>query len=420
MYQTHTLDNGLRLFFVPVRSVQSVSVGIFVNIGSRYEPKQISGISHFIEHMLFKGTKQRPNSRVIAEAIEGIGGVTNAYTSTETTVYYTKVAANQTTTAIDVITDLIRHPLFRLEDIERERMIIGEEISMTYDSPESWVNIMLDEVIWPDHPLGHDVAGTHESLLNIQRDNLLTFYRAGYHPGNFIIAVGGNFDPDLVLAEIARRLGDWQPAAQPIYQAAPAVPPAPRWQVERRSIEQAHLCLALPALSRKDPDRYALSVMNAILGDGMSSRLFLNIREERGLAYAVDSGLNLLQDTGTMVIYAGVDPERAPEALRAVLAELLRLRDEPVSEAELHRAKEYLKGRLVLGLEDSFSQTAWVATQALLMDEIRTPEAVLESYGAITVADVQAVAQRVIKPSAYNLAAIGPFNSDEPLAGLLT
>ncbi len=419
MYHDFSLENGLRILLVPIRSFQSVSVGIFVDVGSRYEPESLAGISHFIEHMLFKGTPQRPSAKLVAEAIEGIGGVSNAYTSQETTIYYAKVAASQAGTAIDVLADLIRHPLFDPNEIVKERYVIGEEINMSYDSPDSWVNILLDEIIWPDHPLGQDIAGNFESLANIDRDALLAFYQASYHPHNLLVAVGGTFEPDEIIGEITNLLGDWRPASRPSFEAAPLPQGEPRWRVEHRLIEQGHLCLALPALPRTDPDRYALSVLNAILGEGMSSRLFQNIREERGLAYAVDSGLNLLRDTGSFVIYAGVDPDRATEVLQAILDELARLRDEPVPEAELRKAREYLKGRLVLGLEDSFSQTAWVASQALLMDRIRSPEEVLQAYDAVSVEAVQTIAQKIIKASTYNLAAVGPFGDGEMLGQLL-
>ncbi|MDX1520268.1 MAG: pitrilysin family protein, partial [Anaerolineae bacterium] len=287
--------------------------------------------------------------------------------------------------------------------------VIGEEINMTYDAPDSWASILLDHVIWPEHPLGQDVAGTHESLSRISRDDILAHYQACYHPRNMLIAVGGAFEPDKIVAELEQRLGDWQPGQCPTFAPAPQGQTAARWLIEDRPIEQGHLCLALPGLSRTDPDRYALSVLNTILGEGMSSRLYLNIRETRSLAYVVESGINFLDDTGSLVVYAGVDSKRATEALQAILAELDRLRDEPVPAEELHKAKEYIKGRLVLGLEDSFSQAAWFASQALLFDTIKTPAEVLQAYEAVTVEEVQAVAQRVVVPSSYNFVAIGPF-----------
>jgi predicted Zn-dependent peptidase len=420
MYQAHTLENGLRILMVPLNSFQSVSMGIFVRIGSRYESEPESGTSHFIEHMLFKGTTQRPTAKLIAEAIEGIGGVSNAYTGPETTVYFAKVAASQTRTVINFLTDLVRNPLFDSMEFEKERFIIGEEINMVYDAPDSWANIVLDWVIWPNHPLGQNVAGTHQSLAGISRDSLISFFKKSYHPKNVLVAVGGAFEPEEIVAELTAALGDWQPGPSPEFEKAPEPQTEARCYVEDRPIEQGHLCLALPGLPRVHPDRYALGVLNTILGDGMSSRLFLNIREDKGLAYAVDSSLSLLQDTGTVVIYAGVDPGRAPEALRAILDELERLRDEPISAKELNKAKEYLKGRLVLGLEDSYSRAAWVAYQALLMDTIKSPEAVLAAYDAVTAAEVRALAQKIVDPSAYSLAAVGPFGQGEALAQLIT
>lgn len=419
MYQEHKLENGLRILMVPLPNFQSVSMGIFVGVGSRYESTAQAGMSHFIEHMLFKGTQKRPTARLIAEAIEGVGGVSNAYTSQENTVYYAKVAAPQIDTAIDVLVDLIRNPLFVSAEIEKERLIIGEEINMVYDIPDSWVNVLIDQVMWPHHPLGQNIAGTHQSLAGFNREDILDFFEKSYHPQNLLIALGGAFEPEHVVSKLSALLADWQPNTPPTFESAPPLQTGPHYYIEDRAIEQGHFCLALPGLSRKDPQRYVLSILNTILGDGMSSRLFLNIREEKGLAYAVDSGLNFLQDTGSLIVYAGVDPKRAPEALQAVLDELERLRHEPVPAQELRKAKEYLKGRLVLGLEDSFSRAAWVAYQALFMDTIKAPEDVLNAYEAVTVDDIQAVAQKIINPNTYNLAAIGPFGPGEELQRLI-
>ncbi len=419
MYQEYVLANGLRILLVPMQSFESASVGIFVRIGSRYEREAESGISHFIEHMLFKGTRQRPTAKIIAETIEGVGGLNNAYTSQESTVYYAKVATPHISTALDVLTDLVRRPLFDPQEFEKERYVIGEELAMIYDAPDSWVNVLLDQVLWPNHPLGRNIAGTPGSLAGLSCDTLVSFFKAGYHPQNTLVAVGGAFEPEKIVAELTSLLEDWSPATAPEFEAAPSLQTEARWYVEDRPIEQGHLCLAVPALSRRHPEHYALGVLNAILGEGMSSRLFLNIREERGLAYTVDSSLNLLQDTGSLVIYAGVDPERVEEALQAVLDELDRLRSEPAPEKELHKAKEYLKGRLVLGLEDSFSQASWVAYQALFMDEIKSPAQILQIYDAVTAADVLAVAQKVLVPTAYNLAVVGPFDQGDALGRLI-
>lgn len=419
MYQQHTLPNGLRIIMVPVQTFQSVSVGVMVKVGSRYETETEAGMSHFIEHMLFKGTRQRPTPRLIAEAIEGIGGVSNAYTSQENTVYYAKVAATQLDIAVDFLADLVRQPLFRASDIDKERLVIGEEINMVYDMPDTWVSILADDLLWPQHPLGQNIAGTHQSLAGVSRDTLLPFFERSYHPHNLLVAVGGAFDPDTVVAQLDALLGDWPAAEVPAFAAAPPPPAAPRCHIEPRPIEQGHLCLTVPALSRIDPNRYALSVLNTILGDGMSCRLFQNIREELGLTYAIDSGLNLLQDTGSLTVYAGVDPDRAVEALQAILNELDDLRQNPVPAQELQKAKEYLKGRMVLGLEDSYSRAAWVAYQALFLDEIKTPDEVLAAYNTVTADDVLAVAQQVLQPQRYTLAAIGPFEPNNHLASLI-
>lgn len=419
MYQEHVLPNGLRIIMLPVHSFQSVSLGIFVKIGSRYEPEAEAGISHFIEHMLFKGTSQRPTARHIAEAIEGVGGLSNAYTSQETTVYYAKVAASQINTAIDVLTDMVRYPLFDPTEFEKERSVISEELDMIYDAPDNWVNVLLDQTLWPDHPLGRNVVGTHESLTGMSHEALLAYFKAAYHPHNMLVALGGAFEPDRVITELTTRLADWQPQPIPGFEVVPPPQTQARWHVENRPVEQGHLCLAVPGLSRHHPQRYAWSVLNTVLGEGMSSRLFLNIREERGLAYAVDSGLNLLQDTGALVIYAGIDPDRASEALRAILDELERLRQELVPAPELRKAKEYIKGRLVLGLEDSFSQASWVAYQALFMEQIKTPAEVLQAYDAVTAEEVMLLAQSLLQPAMYNLAAVGPFGQGEALGRLV-
>ncbi len=419
MHQIHTLNNGLRILMVPVQTFQSVSVGFFVGVGSRYEDETQAGMSHFIEHMLFKGSTKRPSSRIIAEAIEGIGGITNAYTSQDTTVYYAKVAASQVSTAIDVLADMVRNPLFEPHDIKKEQLVIGEEINMVFDMPDSWVGNLSDQLLWPNHPLGQPIAGTHQSLVGINANTLLPYFRNSYHPQNVLVAIGGAFNPEEVLMQINDLLGSWQPGSLPTFADAPPLQTQPASTIEHRPIEQGHLCLAMPALSRRDPDRYALAVLNTILGDGMSSRLFLNIREDKGLAYAVDSGLNFLQDTGSLVIYAGVDPKRAVQALQAILDELDRIRIEPVPAEELYKAKEYLKGRLVLGLEDSYSQTAWIAYQMLFLDTIKSPEDVMAAYDAVTTDDVLNVARRVIIPSTYTLAGVGPFGKGDELANLL-
>ncbi|MFQ5614314.1 MAG: M16 family metallopeptidase, partial [Anaerolineae bacterium] len=317
MYDQITIDNGLRLVLVPIPTVHSVSVGVFVGIGSRYEHRAEAGATHFIEHMLFKGTAHRPSAQLIAEAIEGIGGISNAFTGNETTTYWAKVAASHAETAVDVLLDILRNSLFQPEEIEKERRVISEEISMYYDMPDEWALVLLNQTMWPDHPLGQDIIGTQESVKRMTRRALLDYFERGYHPANVVVAIAGNIDPAAMEGAVRARLADWEQQPLPTCAAAPQETPLQRWQVENRSVEQGHLCLGVPALDHLHPDRFALSILNTILGDGMSSRLFLEIREKRGLAYTVSSSLGLLRDTGSWLVYAGVEPLRAREALAA-------------------------------------------------------------------------------------------------------
>ncbi len=414
------LENGLRILTIPMPQTRAVSVSLFVGAGSRYEPDEIGGASHFIEHMLFKGTEQRPTSRHIAEAIEGIGGYSNAYTDQEITAYWAKVAASHFAEATDVLTDMLRHSTFDPTEVEKERGIIVEEINMTMDTPDQWVGILLGRVIWPDHPLGRDVAGTRETVARIRRDQLLDYMAHHYLPEQTVVSVAGNITPEEVVEVIAERLAAWPSAPTNGYLPAPDGPSSPRWLVEDRPTEQGHLCLALPGLSRLHPDRFALGLLNTVLGEGMSSRLFLEVREAQGLAYAVDSTLSLLDETGLLVVYAGVDPKRVSQAIQAILSELSRLRREPVPEAELNKAREYVKGRLVLSLEDSGVVSAWYGRQALLLNEMLTPDEVLAAYDAVTSDDVQRLAQTLFSGDKVCLAAVGPFGDGAELASSIS
>jgi len=414
------LENGLRILTFTMSQTRAVSVSFFLRTGSRYESEDVAGASHFIEHMLFKGTTRRPTARHISEAIEGIGGYSNAYTGQDTTTYWAKVAAPHFAEATDVLTDMLRCSTFDPAEVEKERRIIVEEINMSMDAPDQWVGILLGQVVWPDHPLGRDVAGTRDTVSDITRDQLLAYMERHYSPECTVVSVAGNVEHQQVVEIINERLRDWPSMPANGYLPAPHGLLSPRWLVEDRPTELGHLCLAAPGLPRSHPDRFALGLLNTVLGDGMSSRLFLEVRETQGLAYAVDSSLSMLDEVGLLVVYAGVDAERAPQAIRAVLAELDRLRQEPVPEAELHKAREYMKGRLVLGLEDSGAVSAWHGQQALLLDEVLSLDDVLSIYDAVTVEDVQRVAQTLFTKDQLQLAAVGPFGDGNQLGELLS
>jgi predicted Zn-dependent peptidase len=419
MYEKTTLANGLRIITHAMPASFSVSAVILVGTGSRYETAEQAGISHFLEHMLFKGTKQRPTPKAIAETIEGVGGVLNAATEKELTSYYVKVAHQHGPLALELLADMLRHSRFLTAEVEKERHVITEELHMTEDMPQDLVNSLIDELIWPDHPLGREIAGTEASVKAMRRPALLAYIAARYVPNNVVVSVAGNVTHDQVVQEAQRLLGDWRPGPVPPYLPAPDLPGAIRQAVKVKDIEQAHLCLSAGGLPRQHPDRRALDIQNLILGGGMSSRLFLEIRERRALAYDVQAYLDYFEDTGATVIYAGTDPEQAPSCLDGILEELRRLRQQAVAADELTRAKEYLKGRMLLGLEDNSGLAHWLGSQELLTNRIQTVEDIISQVDAVTAGDVQRVSELVFDPSLLRMAIVGPATDDAALGKLL-
>lgn len=413
-YQRVVMPSGLRLLVTPMPHTRSATVALFFKVGSRYEAKEHSGISHFVEHMIFKGTEKRPTARDISEAIEGIGGIMNGATGRESTVYWAKVASSGLPTALDVLADMVLNSLFRPEEVDKERRVIIEEIRMTLDSPADLVHDLIDEVLWGDQPLGWDIAGTPESLGRIGREELVNFVRTHYLAKASVVSVAGNVQVDRVVDMVDTMLGTL-PVGE-LRPAAAALPPrpGPKVKVVSRETEQANWCLAVPALPYTDPRRYALSLLNTVLGEGMSSRLFQKIREEQGLAYSVHSYISQYQDAGTLTVYAGVDVKRAVQSLTATLGELYRMTREPVSSEELLKAKEYTKGRLVLGLEDTRGLAQWYGGQELLLGEIRTVDEVMASIDAVTAEEIMALSQELFQTRNLNLAVVGPFADDAP------
>jgi len=420
LYQKTTLDNGLRIVSAEVPHARSVSTSLFIAAGSRHESDEVQGISHFIEHMLFKGTEKRPTPKDVSEAVEGIGGIFNAESGKEVTVYWNKVARVHWPIALEVLTDLLLHSLFKPEEVEKERKVIIEELSMLLDTPGDWVHMLIDQAVWGDHALGRDVGGTRESVSAIQRDQMLSYLRTHYVPANTVVAVAGAVGHAEVVDRVGSLLLDLPAGPATRWREASIVQSAPRVEVRSKHTEQAHLCLAVPGLSYVDPDRFALDLLNIVLGEGMSSRLFLQIREQKGLAYDVHSYTNYFSDTGSVVIYAGVDPKRAEETVEACLAEVERLKQAGVDEDELGRAKEFWKGRTLLRLEDTRSIAAWLGSQELLLDRVLEVEEVVEKIEAVTTDAVQAIANRLFVPERLSLAAIGPYRSDKRFMRLLS
>ena len=343
-YQKTVFDNGLTLLAESVPAVRSVAMAVFVATGSRYESDAEAGMSHFVEHVLFKGSSRWPTAQAISEAIEGVGGLVNASTSRETTMYWVKVAQPHVRLALDVLTDMLQHPIMDPREVSKEQRVILEEIGMLHDSPESLVQILITDLLWPNQPLGREISGTRESVSAVTPDTLSEYMGRFYGPNRTFVSIAGAIDVDELSTMIGDYFGAWQPVPGDQPEPYTDSQDAPRVEVGFKETEQAHLCLAMPGLLRDHPDRFTLTLANTILGDGMSSRLFQEIRERQALAYSVDSFVSSLQDTGMMGVYAGVDPHRAEQALVAILNELSRIRNELVSSEELTRAVEFNKG----------------------------------------------------------------------------
>jgi predicted Zn-dependent peptidase len=411
-YTKTTLSNGLRIIVSEMPHTRSVSLTFFCGAGSRYETApELSGISHFIEHMLFKGSAKRPTPREISEAIEGVGGVLNAVTDKELTIFWAKVGHQHFDLALDVLSDMLLQPLFLPAEVEKERSVILEELSMYMDSPQDWVHVLMDAAIFPDHPLGRDIAGTRESVSGMTREMLLEYWHAHYTPQNMVVSIAGDIQTPVVLDKVARMMG-LLPAGQ-VQRPLPAQPaPGRRIRTQARDTEQTYLCIGGRALAQNDPRRYALGLLNVILGEGMSSRLFQEIREKRGLAYDVNSYVHFLRDTGAAVVSAGVHPRKTEPAIQAILAEVEKLRRTPVAVEELRRAKEFSKGRLQLRMEDSRSVAGWYGGQELLTGQIETVDDVTAAIDAVTAEEIQAVANAVFTEDWLNAALIGPLADD--------
>ncbi len=407
-YTKTILDNGLRIFTSSMPQVRSISLTVFLGTGSRYESSEESGISHFVEHVLFKGSEHRPTSREIAEAIENNGGILNGGTDKELTVYWAKVMDAHLEMAADVLADMICRPILDPAEAERERQVIIEEIGMSMDSPQQRVNILIDEVLWPDQPLGRDVAGSKESVSAITPEMLRNYWASHYGPANTVVSIAGNTQSEEVESIIGRLFSDWSQTSSNQWLPADDAQDKPRMLLESRESEQSHICLALRGISNQHPDRFIFDVLNVILGEGMSCRLFREIREEKGLAYDVSSYVSHFFDSGSITIYAGVNPGNVEAATEAIVNELAKLRDIPVTEPELAKAKEMVKGRLVLRMEDSRSVSSWYAGQELLLGKIQSIDEVISIIESITTDDLSRVAGDLFHSNGLNLAVVGP------------
>ena len=418
MFERSVLDNQLRVLTSTMPHTRSVSIVICVGAGSRYEPEDKAGLSHFLEHLPFKGTKHWPTAQAVSEAIEGVGGVMNASTDREMTAFWCKVPQPPFQTAFSVLLDMLINPLLDPEELEKEREVIQEELRMTNDHPTYKVDLLIDEALWPGQAMGRDVGGTAQSVEALTRDEIQEYMRRQYNPANTVVAVAGNITHQEVIQLLEEATSEWKPVQSLDWEPVNNDNQGPIVLMDQRRTDQTHICLALPGVSLDDPDRFNLALLNVMLGDGMSSRLFQNLRERQSLTYDVSSSISHFRDCGSVIIYCGVEPKKSRPAIKAVVEELQGMHQE-APEEELHKAKEYTKGRLLLRLEDSRAVATWLATQELLQGHVSTPEQAVQRIDDVTAADVARVAQNLFCRENLRLAVVGPHRSDKQFHKLL-
>lgn len=431
MYKLTKLKNGVRVLTIPMNGVESVTTLVMVGAGSRYEDKKINGLSHFLEHMFFKGTKKRPTALDISSEIDGIGGEFNAFTSKEYTGYYVKAAKKHLELSLDVISDMLLHSTFSSAEIEKEKGVIVEEINLYEDTPMRRIGDTFEELLYGDQALGWRVIGTKDVIKSISRDMFVRYIEGLYKGGNVIVGIAGGIgstsprlrgasDEKLAINFVERYFGELKGEKGGKLLAVKGEQRQPKVLVSYKKTDQAHMCLGVRAFPVDHPDRYALSVLSTILGGNMSSRLFIQVRERRGLAYYVRSSTDHYHDAGYFVTQAGLDIKRIEEAVRVILEEYYKVtKMTEVTEGELTKAKEYIKGKMVLELEDSQSVAGLYVSQALLEKEIKTPSEIMKKVGGVTKEDVARVAGEVFRNEKLNLAVIGPFDSGEKFEKIL-
>lgn len=413
-----TLTNGLRIITSEMPHTRSVSICVYIGVGSRYETPEQAGVSHYLEHMVFKGTKSRPEPQEISAVIERTGGILNAATEHESTVYWCKVAQPYFRESLELLLDILRNSLFEQDAIDKERMVVIEELNMVNDYPNYKVDALIDEMLWPEHPLGRDIGGSKESVNGISRQMMLDFMDEHYTPSNIVISVAGNVrHADVVDCAESSSKG-WQDGPPSSWTPFVGAQQEPHSHVEYRKTEQVHMSIGLPGISLTHPDRYAIDLLSVILGEGMSSRLFVEVREKRALAYDVHSGVSHFLDTGAFVVTAGVDPKRVYDAVQTILEQIGSL-CEVVPAEELDKAKRLSAGRLQLRMEDTRVVASWAGNQEILVGEIQELDDVISHLDAVTAEDLSRVANERLVTDKLNMAVVGPCRGYRRLENML-
>jgi len=417
-FEKTTLANGLRVVTAPMPQAKSVACFVMLAAGSRYETKDTNGIAHFAEHMFFKGTEKRPTAREIAGEIDSIGGEFNAFTGKEYTGYYVKCAAEHRDVALDVLIDMLRNSKFDPEEIEREKGVIVEEMNMYYDTPRDYVDGVYDELLYDDTPLGWDIIGRKETVRAAKRETFIDYLEQWYRAPRMVAGLAGNLGEGLI-PRLEELLGDVQNGATGEPPPAEWHQEAPRVKLHTKQSDQAHIRVGVHSYPIIHPDRYALGLLATVLGGGMSSRLFTEVRERRGLAYYIYGHQQGYTDTGTLFAQGGVDIQRIDDAVSTVVGEFSRMAAEPIEADELEKARNFAKGRLVLSLEDPKGMILFGLRNEVLEGTLREPDEVLAALDAVTIEDVQRVAQDIIREDRLNFALIGPFDDPERFQKLL-
>lgn len=411
MYSKTILPSGLRVINVPMPQVKSATALVMVEAGSRYEAQKVNGLSHFLEHMIFKGTKKRPSSLAISSLIDGIGGQFNAFTSKESTGFYVKAESRHLNLILDVLSDMLLNSLYDPKELDKERGVIIEEINMYEDQPQARVSELFEELLYGKQPLAWRISGEKKNILDITHKNMTDYVRNMYHSKAMVIGLAGEIGKDAI-ATLQHDFSGVAKGKENKYL------PVVEKQIKSKSLiyykktDQAHLCLGVRAYNMNHPDRYPLAVLGTILGGNMSSRLFIEVREKRGLAYYVHADAEEFHDCGYFVAQAGLNLNNIQEAVKVIIGEFFKIKNNLVTEEELRRAKDFSRGKMILGLEDSYRTASFYTSQELLRREIERPEEVLARIEAVTAEDVQRVAKDIFVNQKLNLAIVGPFKKE--------
>ena len=420
MYRKSVLKNGLRVVSFQMPERDSVSIGIWCGVGGRFESDQLKGAAHFLEHIVFKGTKNY-SCNAIKEEIEGVGGTLNAFTAEEQTCYYVKIPAKHINKGFDVLADMVFYPKINKKDVDSERGVILEEIKMYYDLPQYFVIDSLEQLMWPDHPLGKGLAGSLESVSGMTAKMIADFHDTHYIPNNIVVAACGHLSHEAIVDLVRRKTRQFNFGQKITAMPASHDQEAARAAFYHRPIEQMHVAFGVYGLNAFDKDRYALSLLNIIMGGNMSSRLFNEVREKRGLAYSIHSSFKALSDTGLFLVRAGVENTKVVQALEVIVNELKKVRQTVVTRSEFARAKDYLTGQLLLGLEDTMEHMLWIGESTMVRDRICPPDEIIRIIKSVKIDDVYRVASGILKDQTYNLSVVGPVKKEQEQAmkGLL-